>query len=373
MVREHPEAYSSRADMQLTVTPLRDQITAPARTILLVLLAAAAVVFVIACSNVANLILARSVRREGELAVRAALGASHGALRRTLLAESLVLCGAGAILGVLMAGPLVSVVARFAARFSVRALEVGVDTTVVWVGASLAMAAAVLLAYVPRLPSSDAAAGLGIASGSLRITPGTNRRLRAFATTQIAFSFVLLAGAGMLVAALIALQTANTGFLTRQVLAFDIPPISLGSPRQLPARRHGSASPASAPAAEPRRHRHRISYREVTQRVGQLPGVDGVVGSFFVPWRDSGRWPPVQFTVEGYTPANGEDNPYARQPERGARILRDARDPGRRRPRVHRGRPHRQGARRHRQPDASPSGSSPTATRSIASSGSPPR
>ena len=91
---------------------LRDQIAAPARPILLVLLAAAAVVFIIACSNVANLILARSVRREGELAVRAALGASRGALRRTLLAESLVLCGAGAVLGVLLARPMVAIVAQ---------------------------------------------------------------------------------------------------------------------------------------------------------------------------------------------------------------------------------------------------------------------
>ena len=75
---------------------------------------------VIACSNAANLILARSVRRESELAVRAALGASHGALRRTLLAESLVLCGAGAVLGLLLARPFVAVVARYAARFLVR-------------------------------------------------------------------------------------------------------------------------------------------------------------------------------------------------------------------------------------------------------------
>src|SRR4029079_16386088 len=95
IVREHPEAYSPQSNVQLRVSRLRDQIAAPARTILLVLLAAAAVVFIIACSNVANLILARSVRREGELAVRVALGASASALRRTLLAESLVLCGAG--------------------------------------------------------------------------------------------------------------------------------------------------------------------------------------------------------------------------------------------------------------------------------------
>src|SRR5439155_17342147 len=152
-------------------------------------LAAAAVVFVIACSNVANLILARSVRREGELAVRAALGAGSGALRRTLLAESLVLCGAGAVLGVVLARPFVALVAGYAARFSVRALEVRIDTSVLWVGAGLAMGAAVLLAYVPRLPNASAsapsglwrtrrsrregeAAGLGLATGGVRITPG---------------------------------------------------------------------------------------------------------------------------------------------------------------------------------------------------------
>ncbi|HVQ16610.1 MAG TPA: ABC transporter permease, partial [Vicinamibacterales bacterium] len=124
LLREHPEAHAAGSDVQLKVTKLREQIAAPARTILLVLLAAAAIVFVIACSNVANLILARSVRREGELAVRAALGAGTGALRRTLLAESLVLCGAGAVLGILLAQPLFVTVARYAARFSVRALEV---------------------------------------------------------------------------------------------------------------------------------------------------------------------------------------------------------------------------------------------------------
>src|SRR5262249_47921657 len=74
---------------------LRDQINEQARTILWLLLGAAGVLFVISCSNVANLMLARTVRRESELAIRAALGASSGALRRSLLAESLVLCGRG--------------------------------------------------------------------------------------------------------------------------------------------------------------------------------------------------------------------------------------------------------------------------------------
>ena len=290
MVREHPEAYSPKADVRLSVRPLRDQIAAPARTILLLLLGAAAVVFVIACSNVANLILARSVRREGELAVRAALGATHGALRRTLLAESLVLCGAGAILGVLLAGPLVALVSRFAARFSVRALEVTVDASLLWVGAGLAMTAAVLLAYLPRLPSTCAPSGLGLASSSLRLTPGTNRRLRMFAMVQIACSFVLLAAAGTLVAALFALQNAQTGFNLKQVLAFDLPTSSIGL----------------------RDAKELEFYEEMSRRIGELPGVQGVALGSFVPWRDAGSFPRFQFRVEGFTPADGEGDPHAR-------------------------------------------------------------
>ena len=311
--------------MRLSVTPLRDQLTAPARPILLVLLAAAGVVFVIACSNVANLILARSVRREGELAVRAALGASRGALRRTLLAESLVLCGAGAVLGVLLARPLVAVVSRYAARFSVRALEVTVDASLLWVGAGLAMAAAVLLAYVPRLPSTHAPTGLGLASSSVRLTPGTNRRLRAFAMTQIAFSFVLLAAAGTLLAALVALQTASTGYNMRQVLALDLP----------------------TPSIAIRNAQEMDFYQEVTRRVGSLPGVEGVALGSFVPWRDAGTLlPGFKFTAEGYTPAQRRRGPAWAAPDRRAWILRGARRPGARRPRLHDRRSRRQRARR---------------------------
>src|SRR5579864_5779449 len=290
MMREHPEAYPASARMQLQVAKLRDQIASPARTILLLLLAAAAVVFVIACSNVANLILARSVRREGELAVRAALGAGTGALRRTLLAESLVLCGAGAVVGVALAPALVGVVARYAARLSVRALDVTVDPSVLWVGAGLALAAAVLLAYVPRMPSAFAPAGLGLASGSLRITPGTNRRLRMLATTQIAFSFVLLAGAGMLLSALLALQAAKTGYDMRQVLVFDVPTTFTA---------FGDAKIIAF-------------YQDATRRIAELPGVLGVAGGSATPWRDAGDALRVQFKVEGYQPANGEDDPRGR-------------------------------------------------------------
>src|SRR6267378_1588461 len=116
MIRQHPADYAQKGDNRVHAVRLRDQITSGARTILWVLLAASILVFIIACSNVANLILARSVRREGELAIRAALGASRGALRRTLLSETLLRCAAGAILGVLSARPMVAILARYASR-----------------------------------------------------------------------------------------------------------------------------------------------------------------------------------------------------------------------------------------------------------------
>src|SRR5271165_1319443 len=223
MVKVNPEAYSQKGDNRIRAVLLRDQITSRARTVLLVLMAASLLVFVIACSNVANLILARTVRRESELSIRAALGASTAALRRTLLAESLLLCGAGALLGVVAARPMVAILARYASRFSVRALDLTVDSSVLWVGAGLAIVAAVLLAYIPRLPSADAANGSGLANSGLRITGSTTRRLRIFAVTQIAASFVLLAGASMLLKTLLALQAVQTGFDMHHVLALNVP------------------------------------------------------------------------------------------------------------------------------------------------------
>ena len=290
MLQEHPESYAKNADFRIDAVKLRDQITSPARTVLLVLLAASGLIFIIACSNVANLILARSVRREGELAIRAALGASAGALRRTLLAESLVLCGAGAILGVLIARPMVAILARYAARFSVRALDLTVDASLLWVGVVLAVAAAVLLAFVPRLPSNDASKGFGLSNGSVRITTGTNRRLRLFAITQIAASFVLLAGAGMLLTTLVALQSAPTGFNTHNVLAINVPVMSYGRTQDQTI----------------------AFYKEVIRRISELPGVERVALGTVVPWREGGNFGPgFQFAPEGYAKANGEEEPRA--------------------------------------------------------------
>ncbi len=291
MMKDHPEAYSPKGDVRIDAVRLRDQITSRARTVLLVLLAASILVFVIACSNVANLILARTVRRENELAIRAALGAGTGALRRTLLAESLLLCGAGAALGVASAGPMLSILARYASRFSVRALDLKVDASMLWVAAILALAAAVLLAYVPRLPSADSSSGFGMGGGSLRLTRNTGRRQRVFAVTQIAASFVLLAGAGALLKTLLALQAAPTGFDTRQVLAINVPVMSYGKkPEQIDA-----------------------FYREVVRRIGELPGVNRVAVGMVAPWRDAGSFGPgFEFSADGHVRAPGEEDPRGR-------------------------------------------------------------
>jgi putative ABC transport system permease protein len=287
MTALHPEAYSKQAESQIGATRLRDQITSGARTVLLVLLAASGLVFIIAVSNVANLILARSVRREGELAIRAALGASTSALRRTLLAESVLLCGAGALLGVLIARPMVAILARYASRFSIRALDLTVDASMLWVGAGLAIVAAVLLAFVPRLPSANASQGSGLAAGGVRITGGTNRRLQLFAMTQIAASFLLLAGASTLLKTLFDLQGVRTGLDTRRVLAVNVPVDSYGKkPEEV-----------------------NEFYKETIRRVSELPGVDGVAVGDSVPWRDTNFNFALQFAPEGRVHGPGEEDP----------------------------------------------------------------
>jgi putative ABC transport system permease protein len=288
--KQHPEAYPAKDDYRVSAVRLRDELTSGARSILLVLMAASVLVFIIACSNVANLILARTVRRENELGIRAALGASTIALRRTLLAESLLLCVAGATIGILIADPMAAMLARYASRFSVRALDLTVDSSMLWVSAGLAVVAAALLAFVPRLPSSGGAQGFGLASGSSRITGATNRRLKVFALIQIAASFLLVASAGATVKTLLSLEFVQTGFDTQHVLAVNVPVMRDGrTPSQVVDY-----------------------YREATRRIRELPGVQNVAVGTAVPWRDADSRLALEFSVDGHVPAASEEHPHAR-------------------------------------------------------------
>jgi putative ABC transport system permease protein len=285
MVSAHPEVYKPNDHYKIEVTRMHDQINSRARTILWVLFAASGLLFVIACSNVANLILARAVRREPEMAIRAALGATTSAFRRSLLAEGIVLCGSGALAGIAIAAPMVAVLAKYASRFSVRALDLTLDFSMVWIGVALAMVAAIFLAFVPRLPSPDTSAGFSLSS-SVRVSGGSSRRLGIFAVTQITASFLLLAGAGALVKTLLVLEKTQPPFETAHVLAVNLPVMAEGkTPDQV-----------------------RDFYREVQRRVSTLPGVQHVSSGFGVPWRD-GRALSISFTfsVEGARRENSED------------------------------------------------------------------
>jgi predicted permease len=285
MTAAHPEVYKPGDHYQIQVTRMHEQINAQANTILWVLFAASGLLFVIASSNVANLVLARTVRRESELQVRSALGASTAVLRRALLAESLVLCVSGAVAAVLLAVPMVEVLGRYAARFSVRANDLKLDFSVVWFGIGLALVAAVFLAYIPRLPSANAPQG-GLAGRGTRIAGGSRRRLRAFAVTQIAASFLLLAGACVLMKTLFVLEQTRPQFDSANVLAVNLPLMSYGkTPQQV-----------------------QDFYRDAVRRIGALPGVEHVSSGFSVPWRDEqGLSIGFSFAATGARRADGQD------------------------------------------------------------------
>lgn len=291
MVSAHPETYRPNDHYQIGVTRMHDQINSGANFVLWLLFAASGLLFVIACSNVANLVLARAVRREPEMAIRSALGASTAAFRRSLLAEGLMLCGTGALAGIAIAAPMVNVLARYAARFSVRALDLTLDFNMVWIGVALALIAAVFLAFVPRLPSPDTSRGLGLSSSGARVSGGSRRRLGSFAVIQVTASFLLLAGAGALVKTLLVLEKAQPSFETAHVLAVNLPVMSDGrTPEQIQA-----------------------FYRDVQQRISTLPGVAHVSSGFSVPWRDTrGRSISFLFNVEGAKRENGQDDPRTR-------------------------------------------------------------
>ena len=290
MLKAHPEVYKPSDHYQIAVIRMHDQLNSRAQTILWVLLGASGLLFVIACSNVANLILARTVRRETELAVRSALGATNAALRRSLLAEALVLCGSGALAGVAIAAPMVSILARYASRYSVRALDLTLDFSMVWIGVALALVAAVFLAFVPRLPSSDVSQGLSLASSGVRVTGASRRRLRLFAVTQITASFLLLAGAGALLRTLLVLEQTQPPFETAHVLAVNLPVMNYGKTQE----------------------EIQDFYREAVRQVSAIPGVASVASGFSVPWRDTRNFNiKFQFTFEGAKRENPLDDPRA--------------------------------------------------------------
>ena len=285
MLKAHPEVYKPQDHFTIDVTRMHDQINSKANTILWILFAASGLLFVIASSNVANLVLARTVRREPELAIRSALGASTAVLRRSLLAESLVLCGTGVIAAIALAIPMVNILGHYASRFSVRANDLTLDFSLVWFGIALALVAAVFLAFIPRLPSPNTPQG-GLSGRGARVAGGSSRRLRIFAVIQIAASFLLLVGACVLMKTLFVLEQTRPPFDSSSVLAINLPVMNYGkTPEQV-----------------------NLFYQELERRVAAIPGVEQVASGFAAPWRDErGLNISFAFSAQGAHRPDGQD------------------------------------------------------------------
>lgn len=287
---EHPEAYDTGAGFQVSVTPLKTQLTSRARPTLLLLLGTALAVLIIACANLANLTLTRVLRRDHELAVRASLGASRSALRRQLLVESLVLAGAGAALGLLLASLGLDLLVAFAERFTSRASEITFDATVFGFALLVAVAASVFFTVLPALPEGDSAvAGLRRSGSRATAGSGSRRAQRTLVVAQIATSFVLLIGAGLLLRTMMHLSRVDPGFDTVRVLTMDIP-VDMRNP------------PATI----------RSRYRDVVEEVRALPGVENAALTSWVPLSGASSFSgQMQMRVDGHEPLPGAPLPRA--------------------------------------------------------------
>ena len=222
---EYPEAYEAAAGYDVTVTPLEEVLTRQARGTIYLLWTTALFVLLIACASVANLVLTRSVRREREIVVRAALGATEGRLRRLLLAESVLLALAGSALGVVVAVIGIDVLTTFAARFTPRAAEVSLDASVLAFTAGVTGLVAVALGWAPRLPGGEAGVGPSLVSGGKRTTGSRGYRSmqRGLVIAQVSLSVTLLTGAGLLVRTLLNLHDLDVGADINGVLTLEVP------------------------------------------------------------------------------------------------------------------------------------------------------
>ncbi|HEU0367655.1 MAG TPA: ABC transporter permease, partial [Candidatus Acidoferrum sp.] len=222
MQKEFPNDYPDDAQPGVEATPLKSELTHDARPTMLFLLAAAGFVLLIACANVANLNLARMVRRERELGVRTAMGASRIRLFRQLLTESSLLALIGGALGLFLADSGLQLLSAYVARFTPRAREVHIDLTVLLFTLGVALFVSVLTGTAPAVARRENLI-TALKEGGNQSTIGFVRgRLRStLIVAQVAVSFLLLIGAGLTVRSLINLQRVDPGFRPENVLTIQ--------------------------------------------------------------------------------------------------------------------------------------------------------
>jgi predicted permease len=287
MRNQFKEAYDPAAHYRVAVIPFHTVLGERARLTLWLLMGAAAFVLVISAANVANLTLMRGVRREHELAIRAALGAGAGRLRRLLVVENLLLAVVGGAVGVWIAVGGVGLLTSLAERYSPRANEIRLDAVVLGFTLALSVTVALLLSFLASLPREGGVASWILAGGQrMSGTLAKHRLQRGLVVVQVAVTVVLLAGAGLLTRTMLRLADVKTGLRTEEVLTMQVTLIS---------RDEARSNAAAAGAA-------RARIEDIRREITGLPGVIEV-GLGTLPLRRTGVVQNVQ--AEG-KPAVGD-------------------------------------------------------------------
>ena len=219
---ENTQAYRPALGFAATTVDVREELTRNAKPMLLILLGTTGLVLLLACANVSNLMLARLLRRDRELALRTALGATRGRLIRQLLAESVMLSAAGGVIGLAFAWGTLDMLTTFTARFTQRTQEIEIDPWVLGFTLLLAVAAGVIFGTVPAFASRvDLSRVLNQGTRGSGAGAPRGRVQSALVVVQVAVSVVLLTGAGLLLVSFIRLQRTDPGYRAEQVLSAE--------------------------------------------------------------------------------------------------------------------------------------------------------
>jgi predicted permease len=281
--------YGRDAAWGMFIVPITDFIAGDTKTPLLVLLGAVGFVLLIACSNIAGLMLARSSGRAREVAIRAALGATRWHLVRQVMAESLMLALGGAVAGLALAyGGVQGIVALAPATVPI-GLDVRLDPFVLFFTAGAAMAAGLLFGIAPAWQMSRLDRYEGLKEGGRAGTAGLARqRMRAgLVMGEVAIALLLLAGAGLFLRSLASIENVNPGFDPQGVITGSV---------ALPRARYSEDA-------------HQIAfYRAVLDGLAKIPGVTNVAVALPVPFSNDGG--SASFEIEGRPTAEGDPGPH---------------------------------------------------------------
>jgi putative ABC transport system permease protein len=270
------------------VVPLREQLTGEIRPALVVMLGAVAFVLLIACANVANLLLARATSRQRELAVRAALGAGRGRIIRQLLAESLVLAVAGGAAGLALAWWGLQLLRTFMTDgIPVQRLELaGINGTVLAFSVGASLLSGILFGLLPALTAAGTGLNESLKEGGRTGSAARGKRMRsAFVVVEIALALVLLVGAGLLVRSFARLMDVDAGFDTERTITMRV---------SLPQSRYGQPP-------------QRIQFFDrLFERIDRLPGVQSSGAVSFLPLTGLGSATSYAVVGEATPPAGQE-------------------------------------------------------------------